>query len=86
MQIKPYSALHLLLGLITGRLVQSLPERERNVWIRCIVGAAFAWLLASALLSGCTIEAEGHKLALTPLPGWSWSYSGTTTNATERAK
>ncbi len=86
MQLKPYSAAYVLSGLITGRLLQGLPERERVAWTRSILAAVLLWLLAGVVLSGCTIEAEGHKLGITPLPGWKWSYQGTTTNATERAQ
>lgn len=86
MRLHPYSAAHFVLGLVTGRLLQGLPEKERAIWTRCILFPALLWLAAATLLAGCTIEAEGHKLALTPLPGWQWSYTGTTTNGLERAR
>lgn len=86
MNLKPFSAAHFVLGLVTGRLLQGLPERERAVWVRCILFPALLWLLASVLLAGCTFAVDDHKVSLTPLPGWQWTYHGTTTNATERAQ
>ncbi len=70
-------------GLLAGRLMQQLPERERHVWIRTALGVLLLVALLSLMLSGCTLEAEGHKLAITPLPGWSWHYEGTTTNTVQ---
>lgn len=68
-------------GLLAGRLIEQLPREERTVWLRAALGVLALAALVSLLLSGCSIEAEGHKVAFVPMPGWSWSYHSTSTNA-----
>jgi hypothetical protein len=81
MSTRPQSPLFVLAGLFLRAILQRLPEPERLVWLRCIVAALLLLALAALLLSGCTIQLDNHKLAITPLPGTLVRVTGSLTNS-----